>query len=261
MYRYLRRSPACSEIPPARAKSAYLDLAQRALQIYIATVTISPNNIVVACFINSAVTCPPGLETFVKRNISMPIGEGTGASAAKSPAIALAENRLEDTLQDGEVVVLAIKPSGWFVWMVSWQVVVGAGVVAGLTALLDRFAGAVPQRTIYIVCVSAGAIRVGVGCFQWLGRLYVLTNLRVIRIGGVPGSNVCHCLLKNIARTLPAATRGERLLGVGSVFFRTARQGPGETPSHQTGWVHVSNHREVDRIINEAIRRAGKRGQ
>ncbi len=191
----------------------------------------------------------------------MPIGEGTGASAAKSPAIALAEDRLEDTLQDGEIIVLAIKPSGWFVWLVSWQVVMGASVIAGVAALLDQFNLAVPRRTIFIVCLAAAAVRVVIACFQWVGHLYVLTNLRVIRIGGLPGSNICHCLLKNITQTLPAATRGERLLGLGSIFFRTAAQKPDTPPPHQTGWVHVCDHQEVNRIINEAIQRAGRHGQ
>jgi hypothetical protein len=52
---------------------------------------------------------------------------------------------------------------------------------------------------------------------QWMSRLYILTDLRIIRLSGVFTLDVFDCPLRKIARTRILYTVRERILGLGSV--------------------------------------------
>jgi len=158
----------------------------------------------------------------------------------------------EELLQDGEEVILAIKPSGWFVLLVSWPVVVVAALVAaGVYVAVELFRASLPQQTVLLVCLVVAFLRVAVACFQWLGHLYLLTNLRVLRLRGVFRSDVFDCPLKRIRQTVLSATFLERLLGLGSLFFTTA-----ESDAPAAAWNCLSHPEEVRQTVEQAIRRA-----
>jgi hypothetical protein len=95
-----------------------------------------------------------------------------------------------------------------------------------------------------------------VACFQWLGRVYVLTDKRVLRIRGVLRADVFQCPLRRITRTAVTATFGERMLALGSLFFEA-----GEVDAAQAGWICIARPQEVRRTVEEAIHRARGRGR
>lgn len=157
-----------------------------------------------------------------------------------------------ERLEDGEVVILAVKPSRWLALLVSWPVVVVAAVVTGAAYAAARlWAVALNDEMVALLCSAAACTRVTVGCFQWLGRLYVLTNRRVMRFSGVFRQDCRHCPLKDVREVHPSATLAERLFAVGSLLFelRDDRRRGGH-------WMHLSDPREVLRIVEEARRRA-----
>jgi hypothetical protein len=165
-----------------------------------------------------------------------------------APPIALPERLLEG----GEVVILAVKPSRWFVWLMSWPVLVLAVVVLVVSFVAERFfAAAVDQRTVLLLCSAVGVARVVLAGFQWLGRLYVLTDRRVLRLRGVLREDVYQCPLKRIRRTHLSLTLPERLVGVGSLLFELddSRCAPGH-------WLDLAEPQEVQRLVEEALRRA-----
>lgn len=158
----------------------------------------------------------------------------------------------EQILQGGEEIILAIKPSPWFVVLVSWPVLLAAAAVAGATYGAGEWLNAaLPRGGIYLLCTAAAAIRLMVGSLQWMARLYMLTNLRVMRIRGVSQADIRVHLLQKIARTRCSASRGERIFGVGTLSFDV----PGEDTA-ETAWVHISKPNEVEEAVNQAIRRS-----
>lgn len=168
------------------------------------------------------------------------------------PAAEAEVSSAEQILQGGEEIILAIKPSPWFVLLVSWPVLLAAGAVAGATWGAGEWLNAtLPQAGIYFFCGAAAAVRIVVASLQWMARLYMLTNLRVMRIRGVMQADIRVHLLQKIARTQCSAEPGERILGVGTLSFEV----PGEDTA-ESAWVHIAKPHEVEDAVNQAIRRS-----
>ncbi|MFB3894629.1 MAG: PH domain-containing protein [Phycisphaerae bacterium] len=177
------------------------------------------------------------------------------AAQPASPAAALPATAVPARLlQDGEIVILAIKPSAWFIVLASWQVLAVAAAVSLLVYLavvMFRIQTPTAPSAVFWICAAAALARLLVACFQWAGRLYVLTNLRIMRVRGADGADVSACLLKDIRRAVPCAIVLERALGVGSIAFDTAKGN-----SSELTWLHIPRPDEALQTINEAIGRA-----
>ncbi len=174
-----------------------------------------------------------------------PTAESAGAAAG-------IETAAEALLGEGEVILLAIKPSRWFVVLVSWPVLVAAvGAVFAAVATERITSIDLPGQTIGSVCLVGVALRLFVACAQWVGRLYILTSRRVLTIRGVLRVSLSDLPLKLIEGTAPMSTTGERVLGVGSLAFEQER---GVAPD--TTWLHLSRAAEVRQAVDDAIRRS-----
>ncbi len=166
-----------------------------------------------------------------------------------APGLTVVPARL---LDGGEVVILAVKPSGWFCLLTSLPVLTMAVVfvvVAGLAG--PSLPGPLSAGAIVLFWVGVSALRLAVACVQWVGRLYVLTNRRILRVSGAFHQEVSQCLLRYVARAVVSASVTERLLGVGSLSFESS-----DPATRQVPWAHISNPLEVQQIVNEAISRA-----
>lgn len=157
----------------------------------------------------------------------------------------------EQLLQDGEVILLALKPSAWFVVLMSWPVLAAAGLAAAGAYVTTRYYGMnVPAGTVMLLCLGAALARLLWGCLQWAGLLYLLTNLRVLRVRGITNPDVAFCLLKALGKIDVAAGVAERSLGVGSLLF--FKPGGGET---SLLWPCVARPDDVKEAVEEAQRR------
>jgi len=174
-----------------------------------------------------------------------PLAEGAELTAV---AEALVPAKL---LRDGEVVILAVRPSGWFALLVSLPALAVAAVIA-LAAVAARgmFGLSVSKEVLLLFCALVGCLRLGVALVQWMGRLYILTNLRVVRLRGVVRVDVFEIPLKKIVQTRLVASVAERPLGVGSLCFETA-----EGRAEEASWIHVARPAELQQMVNDAIRR------
>ena len=170
-------------------------------------------------------------------------------SALQAPPAVAVPARL---LQAGEEIVLAIKPSLIFILLVSTPFLCGLLAIWLAAYLLDRTLPLdLPLQTVGTFCVAAGAIRLIISIFQWVARLYVLTNRRVIRIKGVLNVEVFECPLARIQNTFLSLTLSERIFGLGTIYFSTAGGiGP------EAAWLMVARPREVHEIVVEYINRA-----
>ena len=176
----------------------------------------------------------------------MPSVEPTTVTA---PGLTIVPARL---LDGGEVVILAVKPSGWFCLLTSLPVMgVSAAFIAAACFASRTLPPPLEAGSIIIFWVGILAVRLGAAWFQWMGRLYVLTNRRVLRVSGALRREVAGCPLRVIARAAVSTSPPERLLGVGSLTFESPE--PAAAGVH---WAHISHPAEVQQIVNEAISRA-----
>ena len=147
--------------------------------------------------------------------------EGAGAATVDAPptATSLATLLSRHILRDGELVILLLKPSAWFIVLSSLRF---AAVVLLLMSAVFLFDLHEKFHVLNTLAVIEGGLflitgRVMWAVLQWTARLYVLTDLRILSISGVFNVQIFDCPLRKVARTrLLLATR-DRLLGVGSI--------------------------------------------
>lgn len=176
----------------------------------------------------------------------------SGPAEPANPTADANVSSAEQILQGGEEIILAMKPSPWFVPMASWPVLLATAAVAvAAYAAREGFGAALPHRVIYLLCVVGALARIVVGAFQWMARLYLLTNLRVLTIRGVTRADIRIYPLAKIQRTHHTAGPVERGLGVGTLAFEV----PGEDLI-EGAWVCIPRPHEAEEIVNQAIRRS-----
>jgi hypothetical protein len=152
-------------------------------------------------------------------------------------------------LRDGEVVVLILKPSLWFVPIQS----AFFSAVVGFLAIGAALAGGVgPRDRIYF---DAAIILIGArlmwASLAWMGRLYVLTDQRILRLSGIFTTELFECPLRKVAQIKRSATFRERMLGLGTIEIY-----PGDEKRLPGGWQTVARPSEVEAEIVAAINRA-----
>lgn len=157
-----------------------------------------------------------------------------------------------ELLQSGELIILLLKPSAWFILLGSLRFLATVGIVAlGMLWLggpqgwqfLDR------SNIVLLGAIICGA-RVFWQFLVWLSHVYVLTDRRIIRVAGVLRVSVFETSLKKVQHTTAYFSIRERLFGLGSIGFATAG-----TAVIETWWLMVNNPLEVHRTIGQTLNR------
>jgi hypothetical protein len=119
-------------------------------------------------------------------------------------------------LQDGEVVLLILKPSRWFMILSALKFLAGSAIacIAGWKLWPYMFQSELFWAQLFVL-IAVG--RLGWATLVWMGRYYLLTNLRIIRLSGVFEVDIFACPLRRVARTRLIYTTRERLTLRGSV--------------------------------------------
>lgn len=153
-------------------------------------------------------------------------------------------------LRDGEVVILMLRPSLWFIPFVCLRF---AAVVLILMINAQIFNEQLHwhARLYNEVGVLLLVGRLMIAVLQWLGRLYILTDMRVVQMVGVFGVEISDCPLRKVGRVRVIYTVKERLLRLGSVEII-----PFDDAFPVGLWQTVSRPREVHKVIVQAMRRA-----
>ncbi len=170
-----------------------------------------------------------------------------------SLAVAATSAVARDRLEDGEIVILAVRPSGWFVLLMSWPLLAGVAAVAAISLAARTWSGyEVDGQMVSLVCIAIGTLRIAVACLQWQARLYILTDRRVMRIKGVFREDCYQCQLRNIREVHLSATLPDRIVAVASlVFHRTD-----DKPIPDADWLCLANPHDVCQAVQEAMRHA-----
>ncbi len=158
-------------------------------------------------------------------------------------------------LNDGELVILLLKPSYWFIVLQSLRFIAGVLIVVIAARLYRENLPAATEFHVFWAGVTAILGRLTWSVLQWMGRFYVLTDLRIVRLQGVFAVDIFDCPLRKVARLRRVTTTRERLLGLGSIEII-----PFDDRLPIGLWQTIARPREVYQEIVKAINRAKQRG-
>ncbi|MEC9156722.1 MAG: PH domain-containing protein [Planctomycetota bacterium] len=189
-------------------------------------------------------------------------GEGrmssTEASAEEPLVDVLAPAGMQQVLQDGETVILALRPSPWFILVDGSWVYFASIFVALLLAWLAHQPWSpviLPESQIFPLLATVLSIRIVWKFLDWANRVYVLTDQRIMRRRGVIQYSLIEAPLDRIQHSAIFTRVVERVLGLGTIGFATAGSGRFEVI-----WEMIANPIEIHRKVNDAIDRYGRRG-
>lgn len=152
-------------------------------------------------------------------------------------------------VRDGEIVWLALKPSVWFILLSSLRFIAAVLIAACAVALwdwrADGFRFPLIEATLFLIFG-----RLTWATLQWMGRLYVLTDQRILRVQGVVQVDVFDCPLRKVARADLFRSTRERVFRLGTIVIT-----PSDTQLPIAQWQMIAQPREVLGRIAEAIDR------
>jgi hypothetical protein len=181
--------------------------------------------------------------------------EGAGAAtAAEAPAVtSLAALLTRHILRDGELVILILKPSLWFIPLGALRF---AAAVVVLAVAARLYSDRIHPRVLWELAGIIIAARLMWAIVQWSSRLYVLTDMRIIRIGGVFNVNIFDCPLRKVARTRLVSPVREKVVMVGTIEII-----PADESLPVANWQTIPKPTQVHELVVATINRAKQGSQ
>ncbi len=184
------------------------------------------------------------------RSSPTPFSADASAAVIDESASALAR----DLVDQDEVIILLLRPSLWFVLLAS----AGSLIAIALITLLLAYMAQLPWtgwNDTQAFALGAGlcAIRLAWQMLEWLSRVYVLTDRRIIARSGVLRIAIFQTPLKNIQHTAVFVSLRERSTGLGTIAFATSG-----SDTFDCLWLMLRQPNHTHKIIVEAIRRYGR---
>jgi uncharacterized membrane protein YdbT with pleckstrin-like domain len=160
-------------------------------------------------------------------------------------------------LAEGEIVILALKPSLWFVLVKRAS---AFGTLVGLWILLAAAHSfgwvSVPLYPITLVCIIAAVIVLTWFAIDRLCRLYLLTDKRVLRISGILNRTTVEIPLHKVTTVVLHRGVLERVLGLGSILFTSAAAGNGAAGGDLV-WYIIDRPVAVVKTVRDTLSRYG----
>ncbi len=161
-------------------------------------------------------------------------------------------------VQEDEIIILLIRPSLWYVALSSMWGLLFIALVTFALAYMAKFMSQLPgigwsDRQAFALGIGLAALRTGWQFLEWLSRIYILTDRRVITRYGVWRLIVFETQLKNVQHTSVFASMSQRLFGLGTLGFATAG-----SDTFESFWVMIKQPFIVHKAVVEAIRRYGR---
>ena len=157
-----------------------------------------------------------------------------------------------DILEGDEIIQLSIKPSLWFVPLVSANIVVPFLMIAAIAAAVGTsFEWNPVVMLVFKMAIIGTVIRIAFASLQWASRLYLLTNRRVMTFRGVLNVQVSQSPLSRIAEAQLESAWYQGLLGLGAV-----RMLPRRETDEPLSWTYLARPGEVHELLSRAIRKS-----
>lgn len=207
--------------------------------------------------VSPGVAASPGVA--VSPGVAAPLRHPTDASGVDVGGLEIDQAEVADVahlLQDGEIVILLLRPSMLFVPLAS---LAGLMLIAVITLFLAWMSSiswvAWTDMQAFTLGAGAAILRLGWQGLDWLSRLYILTDRRVIRRMGVLRVSLFEAQLRHIQHTAVFTRLRERLLGLGSIGFSTAG-----SDVFDALWLTVKKPFDVHRTVVKTLERYGGKG-
>jgi len=167
------------------------------------------------------------------------------------PTLGLPANRAgallpADLIQGDETIILLLKPHPLYIVLAPLGQLVIIAVLTWATAYLNLLSN---QRAL-LVGSGLAALRLTWQFLEWLSRVYVLTDRRIIRVMGVLRVMVFEAPLRQVQHTDAIFSIRERIFRLGTIAFSTAGTGLPEA-----FWIMVAQPLSVHRRVVQAINR------
>lgn len=156
-----------------------------------------------------------------------------------------------ELLQPGEIIILLIKPSFWSLILAPLKTLLLI-VLMSYAVLYVRDFVSLPLSKHDILIAGGGLFGLCVfwQFLNWLSRIYVLTDQRVIRVKGVFQVEIFEAPLKKIQNTQMTFIIRERFFGLGSIHFYTAG-----TDYPEASWQMIprplETHQQIIKTMNK----------
>ena len=152
----------------------------------------------------------------------------------------------EKLLAEGEIIIYIARPSMWDIPLSSMRTLVGLFVLG----LVCQFMPVNNQNHAIWVVISLLAIgRVIFSAISWTGKLYVLTNRRLLRVKGIYRYDVFDCPLKRVGQVNVTRNWMQAVLNIGTVKLDITGN-----PYADADWIDISNPEKAAQIISTTIR-------
>jgi len=179
------------------------------------------------------------------------LNEAAGEATEEVPSPAI-----QQVLQDDETVLLVLRPSPWFVLLDGFSIYLFIALFALFLAWLGHQSWApmvLPEQQVFPAFATVIAIRIIWKVLDWVNRIYVLTDKRILRRKGVIMLSLVEAPLRRVQNSAVFARVSERTLGLGTIGFATAG-GDG----FEVVWEMVNAPTQVHHTVLEAIERYGR---
>lgn len=156
-------------------------------------------------------------------------------------------------LQPGEIIVLLIKPSPLYILLAPLKTLTVLFLLTVVLVFTNEYLYSytgVSNREWVLMGVVLISLRLAWQFVEWLSRVYVLTDQRVIRVRGVLRVSVFECRLAQIQQTDLSFNIRERLFGLGTIGFATAG-----TAFTEAYWTMIANPLDIHQQVVAAIKR------
>jgi hypothetical protein len=174
-----------------------------------------------------------------------------GAAAQPMAVHPMATMLSRSILQDGEIIILTLKPSLLYIPFSCLRFCAVVLILMIASKLWLAHAVYYPSRSL----IEAGTLillgRLTYATLQWMSKLYILTDQRLVSIAGIIAADVFNCPLRKVARTRLVYTLRERLLALGSIEIIPMDEA---LPIHT--WQMITHPRDVHKQIISAMNRA-----
>jgi len=156
-------------------------------------------------------------------------------------------------VSEGEQIIFAVKPSLWFIVFYSAKTVaLVLALVLGLSYFLDT--GSQNYMSALKVASAIIFFQLFFAFLEWLSRLYVLTDRKVVRMRGFFNIDIFEAPLIKIQNTYLTFAIHERIVGLGSILFATAG-----TAGIEANWQNINQPLKTHELVRAAIRDAQRR--
>lgn len=161
-----------------------------------------------------------------------------------------------ELIRDDEIIILLLRPSSLFIVLASLRSIAAILIFtlgfALLVAKVSWMRTGWSEEQVYLLGAAMIALRIGWQALEWVNRVYVLTDRRIITRSGVLRVNVYEAPLRRIQHTSVFVRIRERVFSLGTIGFATAG-----SDVFDTFWVMVRQPFVVHRVVTETIRRYG----